>query len=101
MANNDGLDRWEFDAHTRLHVRRLMAAVPGLTVTSGRRSVVRNRAVGGVKNSFHLRGRAADFVGSAPTLARAARVAKIQRVSPHCTGPEEVIQETDHLHIAW
>lgn len=101
MTTDADLDRWGFDAHTRLHVRTLMGSVPGLTITSGRRSPVRNRAVGGVKNSFHLRGRAADFVGSPPTLARAARVAKIQRVSPHCTGPEEVIQESDHLHIAW
>src|SRR4051812_8276042 len=97
----DDLARWGFDAHTRLHVERLMAAVPGLRITSGRRSVERNRAVGGVPRSWHLRGRAADFVGSPSTLARAARVAKIQRVSPHCTGPGEVIAESDHLHIAW
>ena len=101
MATDDGLEHWGFDAHTRLHVERLLGAVSGLRITSGRRSPERNRAVGGVPGSYHLRGRAVDLVGSPQALTRAASVAKIQRVSPHCTGPEEVIRESDHLHIAW
>jgi len=96
-----GPDGWGLDAHTALHVRVLMGAVPGLRITSGRRSPERNRAVGGVARSWHLRGRAVDLIGSPSTLARAADVARIQRVSPHCTGPEEVVKESDHLHVAW
>jgi predicted HAD superfamily phosphohydrolase len=97
----DELRRWGFDAHTTLHVRALLAAVPGLRITSGRRTAERNRAVGGVPNSFHLQGRAVDLVGTTSARQTAARVARVQRVSPHCTGPEEVILESDHLHIAW
>jgi len=78
-----------------------MGVVPGLRVTSGRRSPERNRAVGGVPSSFHLQGRAVDLVGSRAALRDAARAAHAQRVTPRCTGPEEVIAESDHLHIAW
>jgi hypothetical protein len=57
--------------------------------------------VGGVEGSFHLSGRAVDLVGPPALLAAAAATAHAQRVSVGCTGPEEVIPETDHLHIAW
>jgi uncharacterized protein YcbK (DUF882 family) len=87
--------------HTRLHVVQLLNEHPGLRITSGRRSRARNRWVGGVPNSFHLRGRAIDVTGSRAELAAAASTAWAQRVGPSCTGPEEVIDEGDHLHIAW
>ena len=102
MASAPGYaKRWGLDEHTSKHVLALMEAVPGLRITSGRRSKRRNAAVGGVPDSFHLAGRAVDVVGSNKALKRAAAVAMEQRVSPNCTGPEEVIMEEDHLHLAW
>ncbi len=89
------------EPHARLHALCVLAAHPELSVTSGRRTFERNRAVGGVEGSFHLRGRAVDFAGSRGTLAAAGRTARAQRVSPGCTGPEEVLDEGDHLHAAW
>jgi len=87
--------------HTLQHARYLLAAHPGLRLTSGRRSPERNRAVGGVASSYHLVGRAVDLGGGRATLAAASRTARAQRVGTRCTGPEEVINEGDHLHVAW
>lgn len=89
------------EPHARLHAICLLAAVPDLTLASGRRSVERNRAVGGVPRSYHLKGRAGDFAGSRVAISTALRFARAQRVSPGCTGPEEVLDEGDHLHVAW
>ena len=100
MTNNDAKIRG-LTPHARLHARRLLAQHPDLTVTSAKRSAERNRAVGGVPSSFHLQGRAIDLAGSRASLRAAARTARLQRVTPRCTGPEEVIDEGDHLHIAW
>ena len=87
--------------HARLHAERLLASHPELVVTSGRRTPQRNRAVGGVEGSFHLTGRAVDLAGSRLSIRAAARTARTQRVTPACTGPEEVVMESDHLHVAW
>ncbi len=98
---NGGLILDGLTPHARLHALCLLAAHPGLRPTSGRRSVERNRAVGGVQGSFHLTGRAIDLSGGRGLLVAAARTARAQRVSHGCTGPEEVIDEGDHLHVAW
>lgn len=87
--------------HARLHADRLLAEHPDLVVTSAFRSPERNSAVGGSPRSFHLQGRAVDLAGSRASLWAAARTARSQRVSPRCTGPEEVLMEDDHLHLAW
>ena len=92
--------------HTRAHVMQLLAEVPLLTITSGRRSAARNKQVGGSPRSFHLRGRAVDLVGPRFDLVRAAGLAWALRVGAGCTGPEEVLLEKldqpgEHLHIAW
>lgn len=92
---------WGLTPHAAIHLSALLAVHSGLTVTSGRRSPERNSLVGGVPDSFHLEGRAVDVVGPRAAMVAAARTAHAQRVTEGCTGPEEVIDEGDHLHLAW
>lgn len=92
--------------HTRSHALQLLNEYPLLRVTSAKRSVLRNKRVGGAARSFHLSGRAIDVVGPAWDLGAAAGLAWALRVGPRCTGPEEVLLENlggpnQHLHIAW
>lgn len=87
--------------HARLHVLCLMAAHRGATLTSGRRTPERNRAVGGVARSLHLSGRAVDLHWGRESRAAVLATARAQRVSVGCTGPEEALDEGDHLHLAW
>lgn len=92
--------------HTRKHVIALLHEFPLLRISSGRRSHTKNRRVGGVPTSFHLRGRAADFTGPLLDIQRAAAWAWRHRLGPSCTGPEEVLIEdsgtsNQHLHVAW
>lgn len=94
------------DRHTQSHARQLLQLHPLLQVTSARRSVSRNRAVGGSPSSWHLQGRAIDIVGPQLDLERAAGDAWRLRLGPRCTGPEEVLLEflgtpRAHLHVAW
>lgn len=91
--------------HTRRHALALLAAVPGLSLTSGRRSPEKNARVGGASRSYHLVGRAADYTGSSSDLAKGARFATAHRLGARCTGPEEVLIHNagsgTHLHVAW
>lgn len=93
--------QWRLTPHAALHAAELLRVVPGLHITSGRRSRLRNRLVGGVTGSFHLEGRGVDFGGSRACIVAGAEAANKIRVSPGCTGPEEVIIEEDHLHTAF
>lgn len=70
------------------------AGIRGERVTSTLRSPERNRRVGGVKNSFHLTGRARDSVPP-PGMSMAEYAARLRAMNPGY----EVINEGDHVHI--
>lgn len=95
------MKRWGLTAHAALHLHGLLVKFPRAVVTSGRRSRFRNRLVGGVAGSFHLSGRAADVVVPRGQTEAFVSAAWQQRVTARCTGPEEVLNEGDHIHLAW
>lgn len=58
------------------------------------RSAARNKAVGGVPNSYHLIGQARDSVPP-PGMSMAEYHAQLKRMNPGM----DVINEGDHVHI--
>lgn len=77
---------------------RYIAENFNLSVTSGYRSPEHNEAVGGVENSYHLSGRAGDFVGSVADMQAAEAWAR-------ANGAVEVLRHDAgsgyHLHVAF
>lgn len=71
-----------------------LAAVPGLTVTSRQRSPAKNRAVGGVANSFHLTDQARDFVPP-QGMSMTQLATRLKQALPGF----DVINEGDHVHV--
>lgn len=74
---------------------RLLGAFPDLTFSSGYRDPARNKAVGGVANSGHMRGVKVDISGPLRRLQEAEAWAKRYgaRTLIHNPGP--------HLDISW
>ncbi|MGX7895465.1 D-Ala-D-Ala carboxypeptidase family metallohydrolase [Tsuneonella sp. HG222] len=68
--------------------------LPGERVTSTFRSPARNKAVGGVSNSYHLTGRARDSVPP-PGMSMAEYYRRLKAANPHL----DVINEGDHIHM--
>ncbi len=89
------------ETHAQLHARRLLAGHPDVRVTSARRTPERNRAVGGVPGSKHLTGRAIDVAGPSRSLRHLAEQLRASRFTHLHGQPTEVIDEGDHLHVAW
>jgi Lysozyme like domain/Peptidase M15 len=87
-----------FDTGVLPFVRALHDRVPGLRLTSGWRSAADNAAAGGVANSSHLSGRAADFVGTSRQMALGQAWARRHGAA------EALIHDAGsglHLHVAW
>ncbi len=70
------------------------SGLPGERVTSTYRSPGKNRAVGGVQNSFHLSGRARDSVPP-PGMSMGEYHRRLKAANPNM----DVINEGDHVHI--
>jgi len=68
--------------------------IPGEQITSTRRSQARNAAVRGVRNSYHLSGRARDSIPPAG-MSMAEYAHRLQALNPQY----EVINEGNHVHI--
>jgi hypothetical protein len=66
-------------------------------VTSTYRSPERNRRVGGVRNSFHLSGRAID-IARRPGVSHSAIAAAYRSAGYHLA---ESLDEGDHSHFAF
>jgi len=86
--------RWGLTYRTAVRVQHLLESHAGLKITSGRRGVAHNKAVGGARNSRHLRGTAVDLVGPASGLSDA-------RAHARRSAAVEVLDEGDHTHLAW
>ena len=87
-------------ANVASNAAQLQKRFPGLRLTSGYRDPAHNARVGGVPNSYHTKGRAVDFGGSAKDMAAGAAYART-------TGAREVLVHKVakgggvHLHVAW
>lgn len=68
----------------------------GFRVTSGARSEADNRRVGGAPNSYHLRDQARDIIPP-PGMSMAEAAAALKATGQFV----EVINEGDHVHVAW
>lgn len=81
-------------------VERIVKTIsPGITITSGYRTPARNREVDGAVNSYHIRGEGRAFdIRPAPgqTMSQLYRQLKDSGLRWR-----EIINEGDHVHVAW
>lgn len=73
---------------------RAKQIVPGVVVTSRKRTPAQNRAAGGVSDSYHLTGQARDFVPPAG-MSMAELHGRLKTAFPGY----DVINEGDHVHV--
>lgn len=72
----------------------IQSIVPGVRVTSGRRSPADNQRVGGASGSFHLQDRARDLVPP-QGMSMGQLEAKMRQAG------FRVLNEGDHVHVSW
>ncbi len=70
------------------------SGIPGERITSTKRSAGRNKAVGGVVNSYHLSGRARDSVPPRG-MSMGEYAQRLRALNPNL----DVINEGDHVHM--
>ena len=87
----------QFDASIVDRVRYI-AETFNLRVSGGYRTPERNRQVGGVANSRHMTGRAADFVGSQANMQAGLNWARANGSVEHLI---HNAGSGTHLHVAW
>lgn len=101
MRTLSGREQIQFDSldgHTKWHVQRLVEHVPGLSISSGRRSPDHNRRVGGSPTSKHLQGKACDLYGPELDMMHGRRTAQHEGAS------RAIIHDSGsgrHLHVEW
>lgn len=77
FKSHDGSDKILIDTDLVNFLQKIRDwAGAAVTVNSGYRTVAYNEAVGGVKNSYHTKGQAADIVVSGKTTLQVARKAE-------------------------
>lgn len=88
----------KLDGSVLSYANEISRRFPGLRFTSGYRDPNHNSRVNGVPTSWHLKGRAMDWAGSAREMADAAAWAR-------ANGAREVLIHNagsgQHLHTAW
>ena len=87
----------------KVNLISLIAHAYGTTirVTSGYRCERLNQAVGGVKNSLHMQGRAVDFVVSDPNIQHKLHEALKEEPCIKMLGICELIEYTNFIHVGF
>lgn len=87
----------------KVNLISLIARAYGTTirVTSGYRCERLNKALGGVKNSLHMQGRAVDFVVSDPNIKHKLHDALWEEACLQLLGICELIEYTNFIHVGF
>lgn len=72
-----------------------------IKVNSGYRCPLKNKAVGGVENSQHLRGEAADIVPVATGSQAREALMKLAHILVHNGNYDQIILYPTFIHVSW